>query len=387
MNPVKIPLNVPLSYSKISSFLKCPFKFYQAYILKKQEPVSSALLLGRAVHSAIEKILKEDVSIETVTDKYPDLMIDSSYKEMIMSALMNPVTSMENTMIERKAAFNQDWELTGWLSKDVVFRGVFDLMAEQDGRGFVVDWKTSRKPYPDDKEQMRAYAFLTFKMNPELNTVTTMLEYLRTGYRDEMSFTKDEVQDIQDYIEGIAEEINNTVEWEAKSNQFCGYCGFRSECPLYEASYDMVKSVYCSPELDSIPIEEKLKTLLTSLDNTSLYDLSNLASKIAEDTKEELISRLGDDESLELDDKHSFVRVNTVRRQLAEGAIETLVKAGISEKDILKLAKISVSVATDLLNSAGFSPEDKDDILGDIVKRREYFVYEKRPSRNRTKSS
>lgn len=43
-----------LSPSKLTDYMTCPIKFYARYILGIKSPPSAGMLLGRAVHKALE---------------------------------------------------------------------------------------------------------------------------------------------------------------------------------------------------------------------------------------------------------------------------------------------------------------------------------------------
>ena len=42
------------SFSRLSLYETCPYRFYQKYILGKDDVVTKPLALGKAVHKAIE---------------------------------------------------------------------------------------------------------------------------------------------------------------------------------------------------------------------------------------------------------------------------------------------------------------------------------------------
>src|SRR5690625_5785497 len=46
------------SFSRLNLYEQCPYRFFNKYILKKDEPITQPLALGKAVHKAIEDKIK-----------------------------------------------------------------------------------------------------------------------------------------------------------------------------------------------------------------------------------------------------------------------------------------------------------------------------------------
>lgn len=66
-------LSQVFSFSKLSTFARCPELFYRKYVLKRREPTSLALLFGRGVHGSMEtdnlaKLRGEKLSLAAVLE-------------------------------------------------------------------------------------------------------------------------------------------------------------------------------------------------------------------------------------------------------------------------------------------------------------------------------
>lgn len=72
------------SYSRLSLYETCPYRFYQKYILGKDEPVTKPLALGKAVHKAIELkingVSEHEAIIEAIIES--DFHPEVTYEEI-----------------------------------------------------------------------------------------------------------------------------------------------------------------------------------------------------------------------------------------------------------------------------------------------------------------
>ena len=152
---------------------RCPREYYLKYIAKCI-PRGTAIYfqVGSAGHDAVAKALMRR---KTVTE-----MLALFQVALKKEGVSDPDTIQYQTMIAMKM-------FTGWYSwysnheikvlaveqsitKDS-FLGIIDCVAEVDGVRYVIDWKTSARPYDqtraDTDGQVTAYTWLASKYEPE----------------------------------------------------------------------------------------------------------------------------------------------------------------------------------------------------------------------------
>ena len=178
-----------LSPSKLTAYMTCPIKFYARYILGVKSPPSAGMLLGRAVHRALEMLgrrrqLQLDVTLDDVLSEFHESWrcemeeCEHELDEKKTTKAINGAEPMIRAYWERFAderpeasELRLDEPLinptTGEVyGDDLNMVGIIDsLVAENDGL-VIVDFKTtSRTSSPATlslmhRIQMLAYAYL-----------------------------------------------------------------------------------------------------------------------------------------------------------------------------------------------------------------------------------
>lgn len=178
-----------LSPSKLTAYMTCPIKFYARYILGIKSPPSAGMLLGRAVHKALELLgrrrqLQLDVTLDDVLSEFHESWrcelesLEQAPDGKACSKAINGAEPMIRAYWERFAEERPEASelrldeplinpATGEVYGDELnMVGIIDsLVAEDDGL-VIVDFKTtSRTSSPATlslmhRIQMLAYAYL-----------------------------------------------------------------------------------------------------------------------------------------------------------------------------------------------------------------------------------
>jgi CRISPR/Cas system-associated exonuclease Cas4 (RecB family) len=135
-----------LSYSKYSTYEKCPRKFKFRYMDKLEEPKGDAMSRGTVIHNSVEDFL-----LGKVDQLHPDI---HSYYGQFFTALRDA-----GAIPEEKIAVDRNWKLTDWDSPDAYCRSVLDIRMpmRDDGEVQVFELKTG-KIYPEHYDQRELYA-------------------------------------------------------------------------------------------------------------------------------------------------------------------------------------------------------------------------------------
>ncbi|WP_245001163.1 RecB family exonuclease [Caldalkalibacillus thermarum] len=226
------------SFSRLSLYEQCPYRFYLKYIEEREEPVTKPLALGKAVHKAIEKIIAGDSFEEAVTagiievDFHPEVEREEIEK-LVQKAPVQPDMGKTEVHFELPLApFPSAPRIQGYI----------DLIVDGENETAFVDWKTNWKTYDVFATmQMPLYAWAISEMRG-LEEVEGNLYFLRFGQKCGHTFTIEEMENARQWALEQAREIEDhlfLLELEsekvdrifpAKPSSACQHCPFVMEC-------------------------------------------------------------------------------------------------------------------------------------------------------------
>ncbi|MDM5277150.1 PD-(D/E)XK nuclease family protein [Paenibacillus silvae] len=219
------------SYSRLSLYETCPFRFYLKYILGSPEPVTKPLALGKAVHKAIElKIngMSENEAILAAiieTDFHPEV----TYEE-VLKLLQQAPDVKGRTEIHFKLPLDS--------SSGIQLQGYIDLL--QDVHFW--DWKSNWKPYRvHDTRQLALYAWAIMKMRG-IRQVKGTLFFLRFRKAESFIYNESDGNEAREWAIQLAEQIEmkkSCLEsfpdmasslFQPTPGSHCKHCPFVLEC-------------------------------------------------------------------------------------------------------------------------------------------------------------
>ena len=246
-------MNLPFGYlsvSQIRTYLRCPRQYEYQYIHRIRQPVTSALLLGRSFHAAIEKanLAKledgEILSVDDVKDTFSEawdnekdeveweededqgklkddgLAVTTHYYEQVGQ-------NLRPMMVEHGTTVDID---------GIPVKVIIDLV-EQGGR--IRDFKTAKRtPQKDMAEksiQLSTYALAYRQMTGEKETGAT-LDYtvnLKSGPKItqlETEIDEGRSERTKQLIKGVANAISAGVFFPVEEGMACGFCPFHDIC-------------------------------------------------------------------------------------------------------------------------------------------------------------
>ena len=166
------------SFSRLSLYIECAYRFYLRYVEKREEPVTEPLVLGKAVHMAIELILKGQEVDEAIlnADMEAELLLDS--KEL--RELVKKASVRKGEGLEKGVEIEKYVKVPLSNSKNApVLQGYIDVVRNIFGSYEFIDWKTNRSKYsPTDTMQLPLYAWALSQMY-QADEVTGTLFFLR----------------------------------------------------------------------------------------------------------------------------------------------------------------------------------------------------------------
>jgi hypothetical protein len=203
-----MPYENPISYSGKSLYRKCPFLWYDNYILGNRRPSGSAADRGVYLHELLESFFKGEAP-------YPSGNRALAPWQPFMERL-----AAYNPTAEGEVAVTKEWQRCDFDDPEARFRGKKDLDIEAGRTLMLFDWK-SGKVYPDHEGQGKMYAALS----PGYDKYVTFFVYLDIPfYIQRWEYTAEEVDAERLELEAEAELIRNDTEFLPTPGDHCKWC-------------------------------------------------------------------------------------------------------------------------------------------------------------------
>ena len=248
-----------ISWSAISTFRTCPLKYRFRYIDGlPEESVSSALVFGTGIHTAVEQhfqaLLAGDVQpdVERLMFAYrsawlphePDQIqfgsketrdsLDGLASRMLTAFLNSPAASVTGRVL------GVEEEIRGMLVEGAPdLYGRVDLLTEDADTLVVTDIKTSRGKWSpeqveDSGEQLLLYSHLASEISPGKKIATRFLVLTKT----KEPVVEEHVREVEPAtvkrtlagVERVWRAIQAGVFYPAPSVMACSSCGYREAC-------------------------------------------------------------------------------------------------------------------------------------------------------------
>lgn len=248
-----------VSWSALSTFRTCPLKYRFRYIDGlPEESVSSALVFGTGIHSAVEQhyqaILSGDPKpdLDALLFAYrsawllhePDAIqfgstetrasLDALASKMLAAFLASPAASVQGRVL------GVEEEIRGMLVEGVPdLFGRVDLLTEDDDRLVVTDIKTSRGKWSaeqveDSGEQLLLYSHLASEISPGKKLASRFLVLTKTKEPVIEEHIREAhpaaVKRTLAGVDRVWRAIESGVFYPAPSTMNCASCGYRAAC-------------------------------------------------------------------------------------------------------------------------------------------------------------
>ena len=247
------------SNSRISAFTQCPHKYELLYIHKVKTEVPEVMAIGRAVHDAVDMVIKE--CIKDGVPRKPEIWEKCASKAIMKNhiTIMKSITDIRRmvkvfamereldikTVVgsEQQFALDRKNKSCDWRAKETYFRAKVDLLQVQDNIGKITDFKTGRTVRKDEF-QLKAYAWVTMCIYPQLEGIEVCYDYLSKDLitHPKVILRKD-LDKIQEEILTKCRIIDEATEFEAVRSRLCDYCQVKSVCKLMKKGGKVYKDM------------------------------------------------------------------------------------------------------------------------------------------------
>jgi putative RecB family exonuclease len=248
-----------ISWSALSTFRTCPLRYKFRYVDGlREESVSSALVFGTGIHTAIEQHFQallagdEQPDVERLMFAYrsawlphePDAIqfgtketresLDDLASRILTAFLNSPAASVQGRVL------GVEEEIRGMLVEGVPdLYGRVDLMTENEDSLVITDIKTSRGKWSpeqveDSGEQLLLYSKLASEISPGKKIATRFLVLTKTKEpvveEHVREVTSAAVKRTLAGVERVWRAIESGVFYPAPSTVACSGCGYRAAC-------------------------------------------------------------------------------------------------------------------------------------------------------------
>lgn len=191
------------------------------------DSAGDAATLGTAAHEALAMLAETNAA---PWDDLPALAAKHGVHETELRVLVAQGVKLWNEVSVFFLGAMSELALMAELCPDVHLTGHVDLLSISGRTARAGDWKTGRKD-GDYSQQMRAYALLIFRDNPDLTEVTVTVLWVRDGEIENYTATRAQSE------AWAAEYIARVVRWSGiyRPGTHCEYCSRSHECEAANA--------------------------------------------------------------------------------------------------------------------------------------------------------
>ena len=217
------------SYSKISTYKQCPYKFKLLYIDKIGKPVvNEALIKGSKIHTLLE-------NYESVINQYTENPQNLEYLGIVLEFAKSDIGHdilNKQSIREHCVKFDKDLNANDSLSKKETYLiGYIDRINLSSGIE-LIDYKTGKYKDPkfQDFEQLSIYGLYMFSKYPDVESILLRYVYVEHCRENSKLITRADSAIIKQLLINDLNQIQNEVEYPKKPQKLCDWCEFVDLC-------------------------------------------------------------------------------------------------------------------------------------------------------------
>lgn len=247
--------NTIFSFSNLTTFERCPYEWYQHYILQNDNENNIYALFGSCCHKVLDDYFSQRINEPDILDHYIDMfdgMVKNEESDNEKVSKMFSVGFDYFSSFSREDIQPKSYKILG-IEQEIAFSiykyqfiGFIDLLLEDDeGNIYIIDHKSAEYP-------------LTKSGNPKTKSVKKIQEYERQLYLYSkgvydwlgkypkqlkwnffktkqwmtIDFNEQKYKEVIEWAKNTVDDMYLTVDFEKKPEYFyCNYlCGYRMNC-------------------------------------------------------------------------------------------------------------------------------------------------------------
>ena len=266
-----------LSFSKISTYKRCPLLFKYRNILKIPCVHSEVLYLGSTLHIFFDMYNKYCMAkmvltaIGEVENLATQALVEGERQGIVLSAsakkdhyyladrfaYKETVDHKKIYGTEEKFGLTKEFEITDFDADEAYIRLVMDKISVEGKTAIICDYKTGFAE--GDINQLKIYAVAAFMLMPEMLHVRGQFLNVRTAFLEQHTFNREDLPVMIDEIQRDCDVLEKAIEkdnFPAKPSYSCTTCEYAKICNHVPTSMTMA-----ADETDAIQIAEDLTNL------------------------------------------------------------------------------------------------------------------------------
>ena len=214
------------SWSRLEVFEACPYRAFLQYVERVPTPplvppegkAEHPLTRGVRVHQAAEDYVTRDILLTDELQAFAE-----QFEAQREAYQKNP----DVCIVEAEWAINQDWQPTGWRSRDTWGRMKLDWGYVDGPTMTIVDYKTGKKYAPKHVQQGQLYALAARAFFPEVEQFNVAFWYLDQEDTLEQSYSKIQVDVLRDSFDRRAKAMTGATVFKPKPSAWtCRFCPY-----------------------------------------------------------------------------------------------------------------------------------------------------------------
>lgn len=225
------------SYSKISLYNKCPYKYKKKYIDKDDVFTDSPVLeKGRYIHLLLDnypELPEYEFVFSDVKNKRLEMI------EFVSNLARNDVKlkyllSSDVKLFSEKNFFLKDDMTETDKRQDSLFNGIIDYVGKKDDAIIIVDWKTGSTQKHASLDQLKFYSMWAFSHFSEINILKICLYFIEQNIYVMDTIDRESATIIKNNFINKTIQIVNDTTFEKKKTEECLFCKYSNECNKLE---------------------------------------------------------------------------------------------------------------------------------------------------------
>lgn len=225
----------PYSYSKIETYMSCPYKFKLNYIDKISVfTENKALEKGSRIHEIIEFF--EPSAYWKMKPFDYKLLDESEQKECEEIALTFCKSELGKKYLNHRGVIGHEIKMgldkklqpCNYFSEDAILRGKIDFTIKDGNKILVVDWKSGKvkeQAYMSN-DQVMLYAIWAFNMFSDIDEVQADYVYVEHNELHSFNFKRENYKNFsQNYAQKI-KKIETDEVFKKVPQRLCSYCDY-----------------------------------------------------------------------------------------------------------------------------------------------------------------
>lgn len=239
-------MGLKLSYSKISTYLQCPYKYYLSYVVKLPTLPKPYFSFGHSIHSVLEwmhkpRVIPVSISQQEVLDRYAqnwetagyrDIDEEARYRDIGRSMLIS-YWSKQNGTFKPALEVEKRFEIALDGMESVTLTGIIDRVDMLElGSLALLDYKTG-KWTPGSVDEMDKLQLIIYSIATKhiWNRDVSKAGYYFLRCDRELSFKPDEEQ-ITSTLSMVGNVSRGIIaeNFPIQRNKFCNWCDYNKRC-------------------------------------------------------------------------------------------------------------------------------------------------------------